>query len=165
MSFCFIYPLYVPNPKVGTLVSMNIPIQQRDSKAPWNLGVSTSVFLTGLGLTYVSVVYLREYMDAHLCLYSYQLFLSGMPSLSFLLASNRDMQIVIKIVFVFSRVRSKFTSLVGFPWYSKLVIWLEMLGPSLFFKGCRQFDNMTRLPSWSKSPTFSWAMTKAGVVY
>lgn len=40
-------------------------------------------------------------MDTPLCLYSYQLFLSRMPSLSFLLASNRDIQIVIKIVFVF----------------------------------------------------------------
>lgn len=165
MSFCFIYLLYVPNTEVGTLVSMNNPIQQRGSKAPWNLGVSMSVFPTGVGLTYVSVVHLREYMDTPLCHYSYQLFFSGMPSPSFLLASKRDIQIVIKIVFIFSRVRSKFISLVGFPWYFKLVIWLEMLGPSLFFKGWGQFVNMTRLPRWSKSPTFSWTLTKAGVAY
>lgn len=74
-------------------------------------------------------------MDAPLCHYSYELFLSGMPSLSFPLVSNGDMQIVIKTGFVFSSVRSKFTSLVSFTWYSKLVIYLEMLGPSPFFKG------------------------------
>lgn len=38
MSFCFIYLLYVPNTGVGTLVSMSIPIQQRDSKISLKLG-------------------------------------------------------------------------------------------------------------------------------
>lgn len=106
MSFCFIYLLY----EYSTVVGMSILIWQIGFLSLLKLAVSTSVIrLTDIRLTSVHLYTWENTCTAFVPLFLLLLFAENALCLSFSLASNRDIQTVVKIK-CFSRARSKTSS-------------------------------------------------------
>ena len=102
------------------------PYLTKGLKILLQLGLFTSAFLTGFGLTYVLFAYPREYMYLFLYFYSTISFCLQYSFFPLFLweTANRDTQIVIKIVFIIflKELAQNPPLLASLPWHSKLVI-------------------------------------------